>query len=264
MSDIIEQPGAATPVESGDTSQPAPDQETSTEVDLFDTGADTFPREYVEKLRKEAGDYRTKYAPYRDAFGDVSEEVQEYLLDLNRLLISPDKSAAAAELKDLLKHLEPGSPEAAKVEAAIESTEVEEDKPLTLKEWKSIQEGEKAKAAETDSVEQIYSQARELSTDWANYDKDADEFGDMASLLFVATNKTKGDLEAAHKLRADRYEAAVSEEVDKRLNSIREGSLKWAPIVSTGTSPAEEPVTPKTWEDARKRANSRISRILEG
>jgi hypothetical protein len=231
--------------------------------DLFDAGADSFPREYVEKLRNEAADYRTKYAPYRDTFGEAGDDVRDYLLELNGLLLSPDKAAAATELRDLLKHLDPESPEAEAVKEAIEELP-DDDTPLTMKQWKDIQLKEATETKEKEGIESIYSTARELSTDWANYDKDTDNFGDMAALLFVATNQTKGDLSAAHALREERYNKTVEDEVERRLGEIKSGNRKWAPVISGGGSPTEEPNTPKTWEDAAKSAKRRIAAIIEG
>lgn len=230
------------------------------EVDLFDDAAvTTFPREYVEKLRREAGDYRTKYAPFRDTFDGADEDVQEYLLGVNRMLLTPgDKTDAIAELKDLLKHLEPNSEAAEAVEAKLD--EIDEDAPLTLRQWNEIQAKKSEKEKGEADIATIYSTAKALDP---SYDKDGDEYGDLASLLFIASNKTKGDLGAAHKLRADRFSAAVEAEVERRLGDIKTGARKWAPITSTGDAPIEPKDEPKTYAEARKRGDSRIARILQ-
>lgn len=236
--------------------EPAATDAPAAEVDPFDTGADSFPRSYVEKLRNEAADYRTKYAPYRDTFGDVDPNVQEYLLDLNRQLIQ-DPKAAVAELRDLLKQLDPDSAEGQAVQAKLD--EIPDDKPLTVKEWKAIQAKEQAVADEKAGVQSIKDKAKALDP---SYDSAADEYGDLASLLFIATHKTNGDLEKAHALRAERFSAAVDAVVEERLAEIKSGARKWAPVQAIGASPIIESEPPKTFADARKRANARMEKLL--
>lgn len=237
---------------------PAADPTTPAEPDIFDTGADSFPRSYVEKLRSEAADYRTKYAPYRDAYEGVDVDVQEYLLDLNKQLLT-DPKAAAAELRELLSRIDPDSAEGKAVQAVVD--EIPEDKPLTLAEWKKIQKAETDKAAAEQGINSIYDTAKSLDP---SYDKDKDEYGDLASLLYIATSKTGGDLEKAHALRSERFNTAVEAEVEKRLADIKSGARKWAPVTANGASPIEEKNEPKTFSDARKRAEQRIGRILQG
>lgn len=245
MSDVSEPVVDAAPVE-------------GSEPDLYDTGADTFPREYVEKLRGEAASYRTKYQPYRDTFGEVDESVQEYLLDLNRQLIN-DPKGAVAELRDLLKQLDPDSVEGQAVQAKLD--EIPEDKPLTIKEWKAIQDREKSAEAEKQGVQSIKDKAKSLDP---SYDSASDEYGDLASLLFIATHKTNGDLDKAHALRSERFNTIVDAEVEKRLAEIKSGARKWAPVQAVGASPVIESEGPKTFADARKRANARMERLISG
>lgn len=235
-----------------------------TEVDIFDDATiDSFPRQYVEKLRGEAASHRTKYAPFRDVFEGADPEVTEYLLSVNQLLLSPDKAAAVTELRDLLKHLDPEGAAAAVVQDKID--EFDPKAPLTYEQFQVIQAKEQAKKDEAAGLDAIHNEAKALSTEWANYDKDADEYGDLASLLFIASHKTKdGDLSKAHALRAERFEKSVNAEVERRLADIKTGARKWAPITATGSTPIEPKDEPKTYADARKRGDSRIARILAG
>lgn len=248
----------STPAPDAPVTDAPPTGEPVAEADPFDTGADTFPRSYVEKLRNEAADYRTKYAPYRDTFGDVAPEVQEYLLDLSKQLIT-DPKAAAAELRDLLKTIDPNSAEGQAVQATLD--EIPEDKPLTLKEFRELQAKEQAIEAEKQGIEAIKTTAKGLDP---SYDAASDEYGDLASLLFIATHKTDGDLQKAHELRVERFNKAVDAVVEQRLAEIKSGARKWAPVQATGASPAEEPDAPKTYAEARRRAQARAARFLSG
>ena len=247
-----------TPIEPTD----APTEAPVADVDIFDDAATSqFPREYVEKLRREAADYRTKYAPYRDTFEGVDPDTAEYLLDVNRLLLSPDKTGAIAELRDLLKHLDPDSAAGQAVATAIDDAAVDPDAPLTLNQWEKIQSDKASKQKSEDDVNSIYETAKSLDP---SYDRDHDEYGDLSSLLFIATHKTKGDLAKAHAFRSERFNKVVEAEVEKRLSEVRDGSRKWAPATSTGDVPAEPKDEPKTFADARKRASARIDRFYAG
>jgi hypothetical protein len=237
----------------------APAVETAPEVDPFDSGADSFPRDYVEKIRHEAAEYRTKYAPYRDTFEGASPEQQTYLLDVNRLILT-DPAAAAAELRELASILG-GTPdeiqEAVEQFASDEPVVADDDKPLTLAEWKAIQAQEAAKAEREAGVQAIIAEANSLG--YAH--GDADEYGDTAALLYIASHKTGGDLAKAHELRSQRFAEAVQAEVDKQIEEIRSGARKWAPVSQGGAAaPAEAADSPKTFADARKRARARQDR----
>ena len=230
------------------------------DVDPFDAGADSFPREYVEKLRREAAEYRTSYAPYRDTFSDVDEDVKGYLLDLNKQLLT-DPTAAAEELEILLHRIRGTDPAAAEALEDKVQAVIDDDRPLTLKEWKSIQAKEAEDGKKKSEVDKIFQDALALDP---SYNKETDDYGDMASLLYIATNKTKGDLTKAHALRAERFNSAVESEVEKRLSDIKSGARKWSPQTSIGATPIEPKDEPKDFATARKRAEARLTRLLAG
>ena len=75
-------------------------------------------------------EYRTSYAPYCDTFGSADDDVREYLLDLNRMILDLNKrDAAVEELEALLSTMSPG--ERKRAEATLEGDTVDLDKPLT-------------------------------------------------------------------------------------------------------------------------------------
>lgn len=238
------------------------------EVDIFDDAAtQTFPREYVEKLRRENAEVRTKYAPFRDTFSDVEEDLRDYVLnDIVRPLLT-DPASALDELYGIVERIHNSNQTVPKwLEKQIEKAEeaVDEDKPLTVAEWKAIQAKEEAAKAEetkrTEGLKAIMDATTALGYPSTPAD---DPYGDLASLFAISTNHTKGDLQKAHELRVNRFNEAVEAAVTAKLEEIKTGAIKWPAVSSTGTSPAEEKQEPKTFSEARKRANSRLDRFFQ-
>src|SRR5688572_11490693 len=60
------------------------DQSHNHDADPFDSGSDTFDRAYVEKLRQESANYRTKAKPYEETFGTYSDEDREIWFEAAR------------------------------------------------------------------------------------------------------------------------------------------------------------------------------------
>jgi hypothetical protein len=229
----------------------------STEPDPFESGADRFERSYVEKLRNEAADYRTKYAPYRDLYGDLDEDIREYVLDLNRSLLSPDKSRFVEEVKGLLAAIE-GTAGDAPEPAAPSAGDDDLDRPLTRRELQQLKEQEAQAERERAEMQRIHDELGALGYVPA----DKDEYGDTAAVIAMAVNRYAGDLSKAHAARAERFQKAVDEAVAARLEAIRSGAEPYPPqSTATGSSPAGEPDAVPEGDDifawARKRANSR-------
>jgi hypothetical protein len=241
----------------------APVADAAPEADLFDNAeTTTFPREYVEKLRRENAEVRTKFAPFRDAFEGVEDDLKDYVLnDIVRPLLN-DPQTALDELYGIVERIhaaggtEPKwlTKEIAKAEAA------DPNAPLTLAQ---LEAREKAKAdadKQAEGLRQIWAETTELGYPSAPAD---DPYGDLASLFAISTNHTKGDLKKAHAIREARLESIVKERVDAKLEEIRTGALKWPAVSTTGTSPAEEKQEPKTFAEARQRAKARMDNIFK-
>ncbi len=233
--------------------------DTGTEVDLFDTDTDTFPREYVERLRTEAADYRTKYAPFRDTFKDHDEDVRDYVLDLNQKLLSPDKSAWVAEVKSLLKEIE-GTPEGDALEEATGitlETDDDLDKPLTRRQLQELETKRANEAAQAEITRNIH----ETLTGHGYKQGKEDPWGDTAAVISMASMHYNGDINAAHAARSARFAEAVEAAVAERIESIRSGSEQFPAVTSGGAgSPntQEEHTGPKDFSWARKRVNARL------
>lgn len=236
------------------TPSPEADPRPTTEVDPFDAGADTFPREYVERLRQENASLRVASKPWRETFEGVDEDVQEYALSLVHNLLR-DQPAFVQEAQELLKHLSPEEVVDAIEEATGENIE-DLDRPLTRRELDKIEAERKAAAEEEAAIAGIHEELRGLG--YAPGEEDV--FGDTTAVIAMAVNHFKGDLKAAHQARIDRFNEAVEAALAQRLDDIRAGSAQWPPQSSGGASPPPSgSETPKTWADASARARARLS-----
>ncbi len=65
---------------------------------------DTFPRDYVEKLRKEAAGYRTALRPFEAAFGDFNDAEKEFLFGMIQAL-NTDTQEGAKQFRDMAKSI---------------------------------------------------------------------------------------------------------------------------------------------------------------
>lgn len=250
-------PDDVTGQEPGVDALPGADTLPTGDPDPFETGADRFDRSYVEKLRNEAADYRTKYAPYRDLYGDLDEDIREYVLELNRSLLSPDKSRFVEEVKGLLAAIE-GGDEPAPATTPPAAADDDLDRPLTRRELEQLRAQEEQAKREQAEMQRIHDELNSLGYVPA----DKDEYGDTAAVIAMAVNRYGGDLNKAHAARAERFQKAVDEAVAARLDAIRSGAEPYPPqSTATGASPAGEPDAIPEGDDifawARKRANSR-------
>lgn len=105
----------------------------ATDVDPFDAGEQTFKRDYVEKLRKEAAERRVALKPYEEAFQGYSEEDRTTWFRIQQQVLA-DPEAGAQTLEDVAKYLREGmKPKDAADAAGVEPAEGEkpEEKPMT-------------------------------------------------------------------------------------------------------------------------------------
>lgn len=230
----------------------APVAETAPESDPFDTGADTFDRQYVERLRKESGNYRTKakeYEGYAKSFEAYGDEDRAVWTEAMRRFNEDPKSGAEyldAIAKSVLAEYQ---------DKADEPITDENDKPLTLAEYQSLREQERAAAEQAAEVSRIESEAKTLG-----YDPTSDEY---TYLLTVASRLKSGSLEEAHA----KIEAAYDKRVEKRLAEMKAEAAgsPTAPNAGSGAQPSGERQL-KTWADAERASKARLeaSQIKRG
>lgn len=220
--------------------------------------AETFPREYVEKLRREAAEHRVKAKNFEQAFeGYTPEERQRFLelaADLNR---DPERAyegfkGVAERLADRLG--------ISTEEAQVEIDETAEDTGLTRAEVEKMFEAklkaEREEQSRKQGVEAIKQQAIALDPRYA------ENSADYVALLHIAQNDPEADgtLEGAHKVLTAR-EAKIKEQAIAEYRESLRGGRAFPPVVTGGDGAANPKPAgpPKTFEEARKRAEERMN-----
>lgn len=196
---------------------------------------DSFPRSYVEELRRESAGYRQRAKPYDDVFGTLDDDSRSYLLELNQALVAGDTDRARALWDGIFA--EPGTPAAPQAPAAPVLDQ--SAGYLTAADLTRILDERERRAAEQAAVKSIEDEAGSLgySTDSADY----------VQLLWTANNVTNGDIAAAHAhLQAERQKI-----IDAYIASRQQAADSSAVAApQTGAAPStEQPI--RTLEDAK-------------
>jgi DivIVA domain-containing protein len=160
------------------------------EGDPFDNEETTqFDRAYVERLRREAAEHRTKAKTFHESFDGYQPEEVDVLLDLVREL-NADPKSAAGRLEALVESIREAYPD----EVAAEETAPEY---LTRADLERIEAEKQEAKAQEDAVAAIETQAKEFG-----YEKGT---ADYFRLLWTAQNVTGADLAKAHEsIQAER------------------------------------------------------------
>lgn len=236
----------STDAELSETDSSAP-EETLETTDPFDSGADTFDRAYVERLRKESASYRTKskeYESYAQAFEPYGDEDRAVWQEAMRRF-NEDPKSGAEYLDQIAKAVLAEYQE--KADADAEPITDENDRPLTMAEYRQLREAEAAKAEQDAEVSRIESEATALG-----YDPKSDEY---TYLLTVASRLSSGSLQEAHA----KIEAAYDARVQARLAEMaaEAAGSPTAPNSGSGAAPSGERQL-KTWADAERASKARL------
>lgn len=229
-----------------------------------------FPREYVEKLRREGAKYRTaakeheteleKLRPLGETFdGWEDEQVAGFrefitaaktdqegaLAYLIRDGLAYDRDSAVALLDDI--YAEAGTEQPGAAPAPVADPD-DDDRPITRRELRELKEAEDATAAQTASVQSVKNEAKEFG-----YDPDAkldslDGFK-YQRLLSIAANVTGNDLKQAHEALVAEEQALVKSHMDKLA---QEADLLPTPSGTGGPAAAVAGVP--DWNETSQRA----------
>jgi hypothetical protein len=214
------------------------------EADPFETGADTFDRSYVEKLRQESASYRTKAKPYEETFGAYSDEDREVWFEAARRFAADPRDGG-----EYLKQIADAVLAEYQEQQAADDGPItdENDKPLTVAQYRELREAERAQAEQDAEVARIEKRAADLG-----YDTASEEY---TYLLTVASRLPDGDLEKAHAKIQAAEEARFQARLDK-MKADAEGSPT-APSAGAGAAPSGERQL-KTWRDAELASKARL------
>lgn len=207
---------------------------------------DQFGRPYVESLRKQAANYRTKAKPYEDVFGEASETERDFLLGLNQKLLT-DPSSATRDLVQLARQLAGDDFDSLLTDQTPEYLTPEAAQAL----WREQQEAAAAEQANKEAEAAVFSELAELG-----YEKDTPA---TANVLWRSMNQHGGDLKAAHAA----IEAERQSIIDEYLKGKAADGASFVPVTSNagvgGADPEGGP--PKTLDDARNAAAARMEAI---
>lgn len=235
-----------------------PVQEPS-ELDADLPEGDTFPREYVEKLRREAAEHRVRAREIESKFdGYTPEEKSRYLTLVEQLRDDPESALEEFEgvTSRLRKQL--GKEIAVADEAP---TPVPEPKvaPTGLSEediGRIVAErlaAEKAEAAQQSDVERTFAEAEALDDSYKTRGGKA--------MLFAVAQEMGGTLAEAHESIQAQKQAEIEAAVAEFQQGLRTGA-KHPPRLPTGDGAvAEDKGPPKTLEEAKARAEERFNAI---
>lgn len=211
------------------------------DTDPFDAGSDTFDRSYVEKLRKESANYRTKAQPYEETFGSYSDEDREVWFEAARRFAA-DPRDGGEYLKQIADAVL-----AEYQEQQDEPVTDDNDVPLTMAQYQALRDAERQQAEQDAEVARIEKKAADLG-----YDTASEEY---TYLLTVASRLPDGDLDKAHAKIQAAEEARFQARLDK-MKADAEGSPT-APNSGSGAAPSGERQL-KTWRDAELASRARL------
>lgn len=185
-----------------ETSAPAVEEAVANEVapesdDL--PNQDTFDRAYVEKLRQESANYRTRAKKFQEAFDGYEEEAVGEWLELATTLRS-DPRTAASRFKELAEAIE-GQLTPEQAEAVMEQVTDDEvfpsEQPLTKAEFEKMWQQKQQEVETNQLIRQIENEAVDLG-----YEKGSKQY---QRLLYEASQLPDGSVKKAHEaLQAER------------------------------------------------------------
>lgn len=230
-----------------DTTTDAPAADAPADTDPFDSGSDTFDRSYVEKLRQESANYRTRakeYEPYAELLGQYTDEDRAVWQEAMRK-VAEDPRQGGEYLRQIADAL---------LAEQLEEREAEgEDRPLTIAEFNRMQAEAAAKAEEQANIERIEKQAAELGYDVSSHH--------YTTLLTVASRLPSGSIEEAHAvLEAEKQ--ALRDKIIAELQAEAEDSPA-APNPGSGAAPTTERQL-RTWQDAEMASKARLEAAQVG
>lgn len=231
----------------GETAPVTEPVQAAPEADPFDNAeVQSFDRAYVEKLRNEAAEKRVALKTFNEAFDGYNDAERDFFMDVIRgLKDEGGRDAAARRALEVFKSLVEPETDPSPLSGG-DPEEDEEDRPLTIKEWKALQEKQQAEAAETEAVEAVKREAGELG-----YTVGTREY---RRLMDVAVHETKGDLKKAHEVLEAERNTFIEEYLSKKKEAAEQTLSSPG---GAGTPPSQERKS-LTLEDARKAMLARL------
>jgi hypothetical protein len=228
----------ADPVDAGDVIEPAGD--TGGDTDPFDAGADTFDRDYVEKLRRENANYRTK-ARELEAFAAIHPEDRELLGVVFNDLYSGNEEASGRAAKWLAEQFASLSPaEQAAVEDALEDAAGNDSGGLQTGDLTPEQVQkliDDALAAKEQEAENAAIEAT-ISAALDSIGLGGDHPHQYQVLRWIAEGVAPDEAVARYETEKAAYDKAIADKAVEEFLARKQGDAAASPTVTDGSAPA--------------------------
>lgn len=230
-----------------ETAPPVVEDEPAVEPD---PEPDMFPRDYVEELRREAAEWRTKYQGYNQRFDGYTEDEREALLDY--MFHARRAEAGDPESIQWLNEMfgaeddDPGIPEPPQPQFD-EAT----FRQLAREEAARLVQEQQAQAAQVQAVQTVQTRAQELG-----YEVGSDDY----ILLLKYANEVEADdpIQAGH----DKVQAYKQQIIQQHLASIQAQNDQIPSIPRDGGQAPSQATAPRTFAEARQAMHERLTREL--
>lgn len=223
-------------------------------TDPFDDAkVESFDRKYVESLRQEAADRRTRHQPYEQAFNAWTEDDRSVWLE-SVALAAQDPVKGAERLREIAESLSPSQARELGLEPSKGQGEVKDLDPdskyLTNDQLDERLKRERLEQETATQLTLIKAQAKDMG-----YEDGSEEYW---RLMWVANNVTKGDLSAADKHMKDERQKIVDDFIAEKRAQAENNPLN--PQGRGGRQ--ENPI--KNFKDARGAVEARLEAARGG
>lgn len=216
-----------------------------------DPGVEQFPRDYVERLRKENAGHRTKAKGFEEAFAGFEPDDQAVLLETIKTLAA-DPQAGLAQWDAIAKSLHEQYPDEQTPTGAELKAEAEgenEDKPLTRKELEAFYAQKAEEEGVAQKTKEVLAEAKELgyTEGTAAYQR----------LMWMTANMPEFGYDLA---KADAAIKAEKQSVIDAYIAEREADAEGGTPTGGGVPSTKAPAKP-SWSRARAAAEARVAGI---
>lgn len=255
MSDSLSEASAAAAemIASG-AADGAPAPEAAPAAEGEGEGADTFPRSYVEELRQEAAEYRTRAKTFEQAFEGMTEQERRSFLNLAQDLTA-DPERALQTLDTVASNLRNQYDPSQEVTADGRPLSPEDIERMVEERFQQRDQA----AAQQQRVQEVFEEAQKIHP---NYKPGSDS---LVQLLHVAQTDPAagGTLQGAHTVLMTKLEELREWAIEDYRNSLSENRAKRRPVQG-GTPTTGKPVEPpKDLAEASRRAKEILGATFE-
>lgn len=205
---------------------------------------DMFPRDYVEELRREAAEWRTKYQSFNQKFDGYAEDEREALLDY----VWHTRRAEAGDPDSIAWLNELFADETPAADEPPQFTE-ETFRQLAREEAARLVAEQNAQQAQIQAVQGVQSRAQDLG-----YEIGSDDY--ILLLKYANEADTEDPIAAGH----ERVQAYKQHIIDQHLQAIQSQNAGVPTLPRDNGQAPSQAQAPRTFEEARNALHERLIR----